>query len=178
MFKFSLKNWNQAKAKLNAAAAEMTNMDKALNEIGGEFLSFVQQGFKGQRDPYRNRWKMLTKTTISRRRKGSSVVLQDTGRLKRSFSYRVQGNRLTLGSPDKRSRVLHYGAKRGKFGSPIVRRRTKSGKLSRAYRVAVPWCDIPSRKMIPVKNSGIDLPPEWRKSIDEILKSRIMGQVR
>lgn len=67
-----------------------------LKAVGLLHLRMIDAGFRrgGQESP----WPPLAPGTVAGRRGGSSKPLQDTGRLKQSFDYRISGNSVIVGS--------------------------------------------------------------------------------
>lgn len=88
-------------AGLRAKAAALANAigkDKLLEAIGLRGLKWINDNFEADGGLVGG-WEPLTEYTISRRRKESSRPLQDTGLLRSSFSFFVDGGRsVTFGS--------------------------------------------------------------------------------
>lgn len=84
--------------------------------IGLKLVSWTSQNFKQQGALIQTGgWKKLSERTIAKRRKGSSNILNDTGRLKQSYDLYsgehgiIKGNRVTVGTNDKRAPTHQYG---------------------------------------------------------------------
>lgn len=56
-----------------------------LKVIGFRLVREIDKGFRSEKQPGGKRWKPLAPSTLARRRGTSAKILQDTGRLKRSF---------------------------------------------------------------------------------------------
>lgn len=83
--------------------------ERLLKTIGVAFLHWVDENFKVQGKE--KKWRKLSENTKLSRRKGSSNVLQDTGRMKQSIKPTVSGNEVFIGTADKRAIWHHYGTK-------------------------------------------------------------------
>ncbi|MCC6213733.1 MAG: phage virion morphogenesis protein [Polyangiaceae bacterium] len=79
----------------------LTKMAKAIGEEGVEL---VRMGFESTADPYGALWAPL--------KARSGKTLQDTGRLRNSYHYRVRGTTVTIGGGAKYGQYHQAGTKR------------------------------------------------------------------
>lgn len=123
--------------KIKAAAVEVALRDlasdevrrKALGSIGRSLLTKIQLGFRTSTNPWGAPWKPIT------HRKGKPLV--DTGRLRSSMNYRVQGDSVLIGTNVQYGRFQHFGGMKNVTGRPFL----------------------------PLRPSGlVDLPGEWSLS--------------
>lgn len=78
---------------------------KVCNQVAHETLSLIADGFKGERDPYNSPWAPLARR--------SGRILQDTGRLKNSFTIReVTAKGFRVGSAVKYATYHQTGTRR------------------------------------------------------------------
>lgn len=98
-----------------------------------------------------------TKWKVSRRARAQrGQTLRDTNRLMNSINGRGDADKAVAGTSDIRARVLHFGARRGQFGTvqAAVKAhiRTMRGKEQkvRAHTRAqpLPWGNIPAREFV------------------------------
>ena len=107
-----------------ARGAKPAARRKYLKEVGIIILRQEDKIFRSRGRRLRQQWKPLSKVTISRRRKGSSVPLQDRGFLRASVSAGratsgpkgavrgVDNNSVTIGSNLHYARTHQYGRRR------------------------------------------------------------------
>lgn len=100
---------------------------EALNNIGAMFWRRTRQLHERQVDPWGNRWRPLSPYTV--RKKGHATILYDTGRLLRSYHWRLEGNNAVRFGTDVPYAAVHQ------FGTKRVPRRpilplTKGGKVN------------------------------------------------
>ena len=70
-------------------------------------LAWINQNFRDQGSE--RKWKPLSRRTLYTRRKGSSRILEDIGRLKKSFSMKVGTRRSIVGTVDQRAKFHDEG---------------------------------------------------------------------
>ena len=119
-----------------------------LEAIGNVHIRWVDKNFKAE--GIEKRWKPLSPKTIARRRKGSSRILQDTGKLKGSFNkgrsgnvHKIRGTEVSVGTNVVYASTHEHG--RGK---------------------------IPKRKMLPTERMARKLA---RDTINNIVKELARG---
>lgn len=121
------------------------NIDEPLASWGRALVTRVQLGFRRSEDPYGRPWKPV-------KRGGQPLV--DSGRLRRSFSYRVERDGLVVGTNVNYAAVHQGGALIRAKNHPYLR-----------FRVGNQWVrkrqvTIPARPMLPNPVEG--LPLTWR----------------
>ena len=113
-----------------------------LEEIGIYLHRRVLEGFERQRDPWGRPWEPLSPETV--RRKGSSRILEDTGRLRQSIAWRTLGRDAVVVGTNVEYAPVHQ------FGSDERH--------------------IPARPFLPLAEEGVDLPTGWMADVIEILE--------
>lgn len=135
------------------ALAALKKMESGLEErtfltlVGQSLLNWIDRNFR--REGLEQRWPPLSMNTIASRRKGSSKPLQDTGRLRQSFTSKVTGNRVEAGTQNQIAEFHHKGT------SPYIIRPNKASVL--AFRTAegmrfakrVRHPGLPARPLVP-----------------------------
>jgi len=140
------------RAELARLQAHLTNLTPVMRSIGQTLRTNIDLGFRGEQDPWGVPWRPLSDVTLRRRRGTSAQILRDTGRLANSMTYRADRNSVSVGTNVVYAATHQFGAQKGDFG------RTRRG-------APIPWGDIPARPMLPIRNSLVDLPPEWRADV-------------
>lgn len=114
--------------------------------------TFVTRGFGS--------WAPLSPNTIASRRKGSSVPLQDTGKLRQSFAMSVAfiGNKVTVGTTHRVAEFHNFGTR----PYPIVPKRAKALRFMMAggpvfARHVKKHPGLPKRQMVPDAPKGKEL---------------------
>lgn len=153
--------------QLQAKVARVASNDvreRLARVLGAEALAQAQLGFRGSRDPYGDAWASL------KLRPGKPLL--DTGRMRNSFTYRVQPGGFVVGTNFIGAAVHQHGAtitpKRGKF----LRFRAGGRKAPWVFAKRV---QIPARPMMPSGSRGLG--PIWKEAFDDAAKrflSRIM----
>ncbi len=117
---------------------------------GLQGMNWVDQNFKQQGALTGTPWAALKPSTIAA--KGSSSILQDTGRLKQSFVMRFDETQAAIGSP------VFYGAyhEEGRTGPWAIRPKNPGGVLAwkgidgkMVFRKSVMHPGYPQRRMLP-----------------------------
>lgn len=127
----------QAKVRL-ARVNQRLNEKEYLTLIGMALMRWVDQNFR--KEGIETKWKPLAVSTILRRRKGRGrggpMILQDTGRLKMSFTHwmSLTGDWVAVGSEDPRS-LWHHKGTRSKRGNP----------------------HLPARPLLPTERTAMDI---------------------
>ena len=115
---------NQRKFQRNMRefAAFLGDTRSLLSAIGDRHLGWIDENFR--KGGAEKKWKPLSPNTIASRRKGSSAILQDTGRLKQSFVKVLGSDRVDVGTEDKKALWHHKG-------TPPFTIRPRAGKVLR-----------------------------------------------
>lgn len=121
---------------LKRYADELSDLRRPLTIAGEYMFKATVKNFQSQGRRIGYSWAPLKASTIRRRRKGSSVPLQDTRRLLRSVTarggdnvYQLTDSSLTMGSSLPQARIHNQGG---------TIRRTSTGKAARAYVINIP----------------------------------------
>lgn len=126
------------------------NPREALTAVGQVMEDKVRLGFQNSTDPYGRPWKPLKSRT--------GKPLSDSGLLENSFSYKVEGNSVVVGTNRTYAPVHQYGATiRPKGGDPKDRLRF----LVNGRPVFAKEVTIPPREMLPLNG----LPSDWEADI-------------
>lgn len=141
--------------KLKSLQEKAKDMSPAMKKIASAMKTKVRMNFKNQEDSEGNLWKKS-----KRAEKDNGITLSDTGRLKNSITSSYSGTYAVAGTNVRYARTMHFGAKKGSFGSHRVIQivkpfsRTRLGKIEqvkthiRIRNILSPWGDIPSRKFM------------------------------
>jgi phage gpG-like protein len=126
--------------------------------IGLRLMAWVDQNFRAE--GLEQRWRPLSPNTVAQRRRGSSKTLQDTGRLRMSFT-RAAGNPKILGDTVRVTSNVAY-APFHEFGTGpyTIRPKKPGGRL--AFRTAsgmvfakqVNHPGVPKRQMTPTPDTA------------------------
>jgi phage gpG-like protein len=143
--------------KLAAITLAGLNLDEAAEEIGQDFVSLVQLGFRLSEDPYGKGWKKLEM------RKGKP--LEDTGHLRQSFTAETTSESIVVGTNTPYAATHHFGAV-----IVPVKAKTLAWKVKDIWYYAKK-VNIPARPMIPNESDG--LPEEWQDVAIETLTDYI-----
>ncbi|MDJ0705110.1 MAG: phage virion morphogenesis protein [Leptolyngbyaceae cyanobacterium MO_188.B28] len=98
---FSLSYQDQRVQNLLAQLQQRTsNLRPVLAEIGEEMLRRTDLRFEREEDPSGVKWRPLSARTIAWKQANSRILkrLQSTGRLRASITYRVESDRVIIGT--------------------------------------------------------------------------------
>ena len=119
---------------------------------GFRTLKWVEMNFRQQGALTGTPWAKLKPSTIANRRKGSSLILQDSGALRQSFVMNASATSVSVGSP------LFYAEfhEEGRAGPWVIRPRKRGGVLAfrgtdgkMVYARVVTHPGYPARRMLP-----------------------------
>jgi phage gpG-like protein len=132
------------------AASKVMRPATLLGVIGAAHLNWIDDNFR--RRGIERRWPALSPNTVAA--KGSSAPLQDTGRLRQSFSTEVAGDEVRTGTVNQVASIHHSGT--GGFtirprSASVLRFLTRDGVV---YARRVDHPGIPARPLIPSKAVG------------------------
>jgi len=162
------------------------SMAPVMPEVGNILVASAQLSFRDSADPWGNPWAPLSPVTLLRRAArrtggnpyrrdgrlkkaavqiiGSAKPLLDTGRLRNSITFRIDGNGVVVGTNLVQAGMQQFGARRGAFG------RMSNGS-------PIPWGNVPARAFLPVHSPGgaVDLPLPVRRQIVEAMSRYLLG---
>lgn len=160
--------------KLDDIENKVKDTKKITRKIAARMAAKIRMNFKNETEPDGKKWEK-SKRAI----KDNGQSLSDTGRLKASITYKYDALTAKAGTNVKYARVMHFGAKKGAFGSGTVdqnvrsftrKRRGKKEKVKahkRRRKINFPFGNIPSRKFAGITKEDKD---EYLKMIKEFLK--------
>ena len=162
-----LKTTKLLENKLQAITDAM-GADDLLHDIGRAIRTRVEMGFRNTTDPYGDKWQSL--------KYRSGQPLSDTGRLRNSISYEVQGDALVVGTNVCYAIVHQFGATveaTGKKGVGLCGESRKGASLL-AFPTPGGWIrakkvTIPARPIFPDSRG---MPPAWAKAIKQQIEQR------
>lgn len=132
------------------------NLKQVYKTIGEIQVASVQKTFKVGGRP---KWKPSSRSISD-----GGTALSDTGRLKNSINYRLVADGVIVGTNVRYATTMHFGAKRGAFGSKTVtvKAHTRKSKLGKKYSVksfgrkmVIPWGNIPARPFLVIRDEDI-----------------------
>lgn len=146
-------------------------------------LNWVNKNFRDEGTE--RRWKPLAPGTVHARRRGSSKPLQDTGRMRQSFSQKVRRTVAVVGT-NSRLAGIHHGGTRPKPRTPKIAKaltipnpsgpvRFTKGKLSGKrgfFARSVNHPGIPARPLLPSKALAENMA---EKTIEASLRKSLAG---
>jgi phage gpG-like protein len=168
----------QARRAIAALGERASNLAPAFRGIGSDIVADSALRFRGSRDPYGVPWRPLARSTVARRRKGSSQPLLDTGRLRSSISYRLLGSTGVEVGTNVRYAAIHQFGGTISFAARSIRvrlrkvgGRTVFAKDKHSRGVVTKWgtnstgwsVTIPARPFIATASRG--LPREYGEFI-------------
>ena len=147
--------------KLSKSAKNATAIHKVM---GLKAMSDVDQQFRKEGKQFGKAWKPLLPATIKRRRKGSSRILRDTGRMAQSLNFKADRQSAVVGFGDKKAEFHQFGSKpKRRVGSSSGKKRTSAGG------------GLPARPMLPM---GTELDRYIKKTIIPLVERTIAQVIR
>ena len=139
----------------------MRNPEPAMKLIGGIVRSSVARNFEKEGRP--TKWARHSKTTEKRRGKGAKILRNRGfgGGLAGSVHYNAARNSVVISSNKEYAAVHQFGAKKGSFGTFVVKvdahkRKMKNGTIVgvRAHErnAKLPWGNIPARPFLMIQD--------------------------
>ena len=133
----------------------------------------IAASFAKERDPWGKPWQKSLRAELE-----SGQTLSDTGRLRRSFGYRVMPNGFVIGTNVLYAAVHQYGATIRAKRAPYLKFRLAGGsgrrKSRRGQWISTKSVKIPARPFIPEPN----LSPSWHAAIDAAVRDYINADQR
>lgn len=170
---------------LEAVERNARSLPSLLPAVGSILVADAQLAFREARDPWGVPWARLSQTTLIRRaarrtggkpykikgglkKKAAAIIasakpLLDTGVLRNSITFRVEGNSVLVGTNLKYAGTQQFGAAKGAFG------RTRHG-------APIPWGNIPARAFLPMRNraSNITLPRDVSLQLLDLFTNHLL----
>ncbi|MHB1059812.1 MAG: phage virion morphogenesis protein [Rhodanobacter sp.] len=146
----------QGKTLLGDFAARVSDLKPLHERIAMLMAAAIRENFDAGGRP--TKWKQ------SKRAKGQrGQTLRDTNRLMNSITSKGDAAKAVAGTNDVRAAVLHFGAKKGSFGTvqAAVRAhiRVIKGKEQKvrahSRKQPMPWGNIPARNFVLLQNEDI-----------------------
>jgi len=150
------KEVQQALRRLDRGAGDLTPV---FNALGLLMVGDVQDRMERGVDPRGQKWAPLRPSTKAiRLRRGwglTPLIRTGSGQLFQSWSHRAAPDELVVGSSRIYAGTMHFGARKGAFGS------MSNGS-------PIPWGNVPARNLLP------DEAPE--EQLDELLEAHFSGR--
>ncbi len=152
------------------------HLDPILHAVGRVVETRVKQGFDTSTSPYGDKWQPL-KLWLMKQEDGSYAYerirngppLKDTGALRESITYAVDGNSVVIGTNREHMHVHQYGAIiRPKHAKALVFP-GPGGALIAARKVT-----IPARPFLPTAG----LPDEWADDVLHAIRDQVEGALK
>lgn len=117
--RIQLKGLQETVAKLNVLAQMGADAGGSKTELhrryGIQAMKWIDENFKTEGGLLEDgKWEELSDNTVAARRKGSRLILQDTGTLRPSFGYQATSTEVRIGSPSKLA-LFHNEGTRGPY---------------------------------------------------------------
>ena len=112
---------------------------RALTEIARYVHRETMRRFETETDPWGRPWAPLKPATLARRRHGGSRILQDTGRLKGSFHWRVTLDAAVVRAGVRYAAYHQFGTRSRSTGRQIIppRKMLPESPWPASYREAI-----------------------------------------
>jgi phage gpG-like protein len=147
---------------LGQVARRINDMTPVMRQIAATMADAVEENFARQGRP--TQWKQS-----NRAKEQGGMTLQDRGILAASIHAFHSSNEAGVATKDKRARVLHFGAKKGSFGTFAHKVKSHSRNITQAFgrplaqpvgvtvrehtrTVKLPWGDIPARPFMMIQD--------------------------
>lgn len=169
---------NEVVIDVSRAQARLAKLGRGLDThtmltaIGFRLLKWVDDNFKA--GGIEHKWAPLRPNTVAARRKGSSAILQDTGRLKQSFVQKVDRESVTVGSSLLLAEWHHYGTR----PYEIRPKRAKALRFVTAggvvFSQVVHHPGLPARPLVPSEHAA----GEVSRGVVEALVNRAVAEAK
>ncbi len=94
------------------------NVRPALKSIGEYMLRRTDDRFKAERDPWGNRWKPLSPSTL--KKKKNSKILTESHMLKDTMNFDARKNSVEIGNPQDYGAIQQLGGKTGRGHKVVI----------------------------------------------------------
>lgn len=139
----------ELKDKLERLSKALANKKPLLRRIANTLQNVTEESFDKQTSPFGRRWKPNSPKTLARKR-GNKVLIK-SGHLSQSFTQKITGNSVRVGTNKAYAAIHQFG-----------------GKAGRGKKVS-----IPARPFMPIKSNGEipkDLEDRLQKEVVDFLK--------
>ena len=197
-FQVNLNQLAEMRNLLQNYAQSLGNRAELHMRYGVQALNWVDRNFRAQGGLLATGpWAKLRPNTVAARRRGSSLVLQDTGQLRQSFQMNFNNEEVVVGSGDpkalwhqagthpyvirpKNAKTLAFIVAQGgnkaplNFSSTTTRKTFKKG-TNLAFAKEVHHPGLPPRRMLPTEQEL--LPVLLRTTINYLKEMQAKGQI-
>ncbi len=157
----------EVQSLLGRVARRVDNMEPVLRTIGETVVRSIRKTFTVGGRP--DRWPKSKRAKIQ-----GGQTLVDTGVLKNNITVQAADkNSVTVGTSAKQAGVMHFGAKKGSFGTFAVKVKSHDRTITQAFgkqlaspvtatvkghtrSVKLPWGDIPARPFLMIQDEDWD----------------------
>ena len=143
-------------ARLASAA---TDLEPFWIDVGAYLTLAHDERFAKAESPDGIKWAPLSQTTLAKKTRNLDKILVETGHLRESLHYQMEGDTLAFGTNVIYGAVHQFGAKQGQFGRYSQIGRVKKyglgsfkGSAGTKKGFPIPWGDIPARPFLGVAN--------------------------
>jgi phage gpG-like protein len=178
--------------KLNALTKQAKNPTPIHKRIGLKAMGDVNQQFRKEGKEFGKAWKPLKPSTVAMRRKGSSRVLRDTGRMAQSLNFRADKRSAKIGFASKIAEFHQFGTRKDYPITPkkarVLAARHRGAQQARAVGLHVPKNSkfaifgkkvkhpgLPARPMLPMGN---DLNRYMKRKVIPLVEAIIARTIR
>lgn len=107
-------NANQSRNYLNELIKKVQNLTPALHEIGQLMVASTDENFQNEQNIYGVKWKQNTPATLHYKASRGFImkVLQRRGMLRSSIQYRIEGDKVSVGTNLPYGAFHQYGTNR------------------------------------------------------------------
>lgn len=107
-------NANQSRRYLDALVKKIENLTPALHEIGQLMVASTDENFQKEQNIYGVKWKANTPATLQYKASRGFImkVLQRRGMLRSSIQYRIEGDKVSVGTNLPYGAFHQYGTNR------------------------------------------------------------------
>lgn len=135
-------------------------------------LEQIAVSFAGERDPWDRPWPKSLRAEME-----GGQTLSDTGRLRRSFTYRASSRGFVVGTNVRYAATHQYGAiirpKRAKYLRFRLPGGSRPRKGGRGPWVQVKKVTIPARSFVPEP----ELSPRWKRAFEEAAQNYLEAEL-
>lgn len=135
-------------------------------------LEQIATSFERERDPWDRPWDKSLRASLE-----GGQTLSDTGRLRRSFTYRATDRGFSVGTNVRYAATHQYGATIRRKRAKYLRFRLPGGsrprKGGRGRWVQVKEVTIPARPFVPEP----ELSPRWERAFEEAAQSYLEAEL-